>query len=94
MSYYNTVIYIIFKPEQNDLAIAKIENAVEIKVWIVKNILCLNGHKTEVLISSKYAQQKLNIPHNAHRQWKIFSFLQAKNIGFVFDHIMDCQDLN
>ena len=59
---------------------------------MAKNFLCLNDDKTEVLlIGSKFAQQKPNIPHISIGDEKIVPSKDAKNIGFVFDHIMDCK---
>ena len=57
-----------------------------------KKKLCLNDDKTEVLvIGSKSAHQKLNIPFITIGDQNIVPSNTAKNIGFIFDHVMDCK---
>lgn len=54
------------------------------------NFLCLNEDKTEVLlIASKSNHQKLNIPTVPIGESNIEVAQQAKNIGFIFDSVMD-----
>jgi hypothetical protein len=86
-------IYVSFHPDQANLAVEKIEQCVSlIKSWMAKNFLCLNEDKTEVLlIASKSIHQKLHIPHITFGNEKIPPSKDAKNIGFIFDHIMDCK---
>ena len=67
---------------KTEFEIAKTENAIEIiTVWMAKNFLCHSNDKTEVLIiSSKYAQQKLNIPHISIGNDTLVPSSQLKNI--------------
>ena len=84
-------IYISFDIDQADEAKSKIEDAVNtIKSWMSNNFLCLNEDKTEVLlIASKAAHEKLNLPHVAIGNETIVPAQHARNIGFIFDNIMD-----
>lgn len=88
----DTQIYITFDIIDADAAATKVEEAVMvIKDWMAKNFLCLNDDKTEVLvIASKTAHDKLNIPHIKIGSENIIPALSAKNIGFIFDHVLDC----
>ena len=52
--------------------------------------LCLNQDKTEVLlVASKTVHKKLNIPHVTIGNEEIVPAKEIRNIGFVFDHIMN-----
>jgi hypothetical protein len=54
--------------------------------------LCLNEEKTEfLLIASKSAHQKLEIPHITIGNEKVTPATEAKNIGYIFDHLMDAK---
>ena len=56
------------------------------------SFLCLNEDKTEVLvIASKTKHSKLDTPNINIGEENISSTKEAKNIGFVFDYLMDCK---
>ena len=86
-------IYITFNVSESDGAVKKVEEAVNIiKSWMSSNFLCLNEDKTEVLlIASKCNHGKLDIPHINICDNQISPARQARNIGFIFDSIMDCR---
>jgi len=84
-------LYVTFNINDADKAVKKVEEAVNvIKEWMSQNFLCLNEDKTEViLIASKSIQKKLQIPHITVGSEEIVPAKEAKNIGFIFDYIMD-----
>jgi hypothetical protein len=86
-------IYLSFKIDEAKSTISKVEHAVDvIRAWMAKNFLCLNDSKTEVLlIGSKSSHDKLDIPYIKIGSEDIPPSLDARNIGFVFDHIMSCK---
>ena len=86
-------IYISFGIKDSQSAINRVESAIMvIKQWMLQNFLCLNEDKTEVLlIASKSDHDKLDIPHINIGNEKISPAKQARNIGFVFDALMNCQ---
>ena len=60
----NSQIYVTFNINEAGSAVTKIEEAIGIiKQCMVKNVLCLNDEKIEVLIASQTSHQKLNILH-------------------------------
>jgi hypothetical protein len=87
----DTQIYVTFDIDQAEDAVAKIEEAVfVIKQWMAKNFLCLNDEKTEVLlIASQFSHKKLNLPHISIGSAKIAPATDARNIGFIFDNVMN-----
>jgi hypothetical protein len=86
-------IYISFKIDEANSAVSKIEHAIKvIRTWMAQNFLCLNDSKTDVLlIGSKTAYKKINIPYVNIGSEMISPSLDAKNIGFTFDQIMNCK---
>ena len=88
----DTQLYISFDIDDATEAVTKMESAINsIRTWMANNFLCLNDDKTEVLlIGSKAVQEKLNIPHILIGNEKITPSKEAKNIGFIFDNIMNC----
>ena len=86
-------IYVTFDLEGKHSAVTKVQEAVlVIKQWMKDNFLCLNDDKTEVLlIASKHNHTKLDIPSVSIGNVDIEPAKQAKNIGFIFDHIMDAK---
>jgi len=86
-------IYISFNLDDSDAAVRKVQEVINIiKSWMQRNFLCLNDDKTEILvISSRAAHKKLNIPHIQIGSENIVPTSQAKNIGFYFDQFMDCK---
>lgn len=86
-------IYITFDVKDSNAAVAKVEDIVlAIKKWMSDNFLCLNEDKTEVLlIASKCNHTKLDIPEVKIGENNIKPALQAKNIGFIFDSVMNAK---
>ena len=86
-------VYVSFNVSDSEGAVNKVEEAVTIiKSWMNANFLCLNGDKTELLlIASKFNLGKLDIPHINICGDKISPATKARNIGFIFDSIMDCR---
>ena len=86
-------IYVTFNVPNADEAVKKVEEVASIiKKWMKENFLCLNEDKTEVLlIASKSDHTKLKIPHIKIGNELITPSKEAKNIGFVFDNLMDCK---
>jgi hypothetical protein len=86
-------IYISFNIDETDAAVGKIQDVIKIiKNWMSQNFLCLNEDKTEfLLIGSKSAHKKVNIPYIEIGNERISPAQDAKNIGFVFDHVMNCK---
>ena len=82
-----------FNINESTAALNRIEEIVNIiKAWMKENFLCLNEDKTEVLlIASKSNHSNLNIPHIRIGDENISPSKEAKNIGFVFDRLMDCK---
>ena len=57
---------------------------------MAQNFLCLNDDKTEVvLFASPYFQKRINIPHVSIGNDQIYPTVEAKNIGFIFDNVMN-----
>ena len=84
-------IYVTFDIRDCNSAVKKVEDVVLIiKNWMRDNFLCLNEEKTEVLLfASKSNQDKLSIPVIKVGENDIHPTEQAKNIGFMFDTLMD-----
>ena len=84
-------IYVTFDIHHVQPAVKKMEDILLIiKSWMATNFLCLNDSKTEMLIiASKSNQLKLNIPSIKLSETEIIPSKTAKNIGFIFDHVMD-----
>ena len=86
-------IYVTFDLEGRHSAVTQVQEAIIIiKQWMQENFLCLNDDKTEVLlIASKHNHTKLDIPSVTIGNIDIAPAKQAKNIGFIFDNIMDAK---
>ena len=84
-------IYITFDVKEGNSAVHSIQSVVTIiKNWMRSNFLCLNEDKTELLlIASKSNHGKLDIPSVLIGDAQIEPSKQAKNIGFIFDALMD-----
>ena len=58
---------------------------------MAENILFLNKDNTEVLlIASKTSESKLDIPYINIGEENISSTKGARNIGFVFNYLINC----
>ena len=88
----DTQLYVTFDLDCADTAITKMENAISmIRDWMSQNFLCLNDNKTEVLlVGSKHAHSKLKIPFINIGNEHIIPSVDARNIGFIFDNVMNC----
>lgn len=86
-------IYVTFDVNAAKSAVKHVQEVVStIKDWMQSNFLCLNEDKTEVLlIASKNNHAQLDIPTVNIGNCEIELAKQAKNIGFIFDSIMDCK---
>ena len=86
-------LYISFDISEADTAVQKIEDAIEIiRKWMAENFLCLNDDKTEVLlISSQQNKKLLNIPFIKIGDQLISPTTDARNIGFIFDNLLNCK---
>ena len=86
-------IYMSFDVNDSDESVKKIEEAIEIiRKWMAKNFLRLNDDKTELLVISSPANQKLlDIPSITIGDQSISPAHEAKNIGFVFDSLLSCK---
>jgi hypothetical protein len=86
-------IYVTFDVNGAKSAVKLVEEtAMKIKQWMCDNFLCLNEDKTEVLlISSKHNHTKLDIPSVNIGDAAIQPAKQARNIGFIFDSLMDAK---
>ena len=89
----DTQLYVTFDVKESSAAVSKIEEVVRtVKSWMTQNFLCLNEEKTEVLlISSKSNQSKLSIPQVNICGSNIMPATEVRNLGFIFDSIMDCK---
>ena len=89
----DTQIYVSFDIDGADAAVKKVEEVIAlIRKWMSENFLCLNDDKTEViLLGSKAAHQKLSIPHINVGNDNITPAKDARNIGYIFDHVMNCK---
>ena len=87
----DTQLYITFDIDEAEIAISKMEEAVAIiRNWMTQNFLCLNDDKTEVMvIASNTAHKKLSIPHVTIGCEEICPVSNVKNLGFIFDNIMN-----
>ena len=87
----DTQIYVTFDISQAESAVKTVEEVVWIiKRWMSDNFLRLNDDKTEViLIASKNNHAKLDIASIQIGENEIKLAKQAKNIGFIFDSLMD-----
>ena len=67
-------------------AVAKTQYVIKIiQNWTSKTFLCLNEHKTEVvLIGSMSAHKKVNIPYIEIGSERISPAQEVKSIGFIF----------
>ena len=79
-------IYISFDIDETDAAVAKIQDVIKIiNNWMTKTFLCLNEDKTEVLlIGSKSANKKVNIPYIEIGSERISPAQEAKKHWFYF----------
>ena len=90
----DTQIYVSFNVQESNSAVSHVEHVVTVvKKWMSTNFLCLNDDKTEVLLlASKNNYAKLNIPSLNIGDAMVETVKSAKNIGFVFDYLMNCKN--
>ncbi len=86
-------LYLAFQPiDQNsaDVEVNKIQRCiVEVKQWMVKNMLKLNDDKTEfIAIGTRQKRSKLDIPHININGTDIAQTSTIPNLGVMFDSEM------
>ncbi len=86
-------LYLAFQPIDKDIAdvaVNKIQRCmVEVKQWMVKNMLKLNDDKTEfIIIGTIQKRSKIHIPHINISGTDIAPTSTVRNLGVMFDSDM------
>ena len=89
----DTQMYLILHPNEREFAIQRLELCLrDVKAWTTANKLVLNDSKTELVhISSKFVKTP-PFPKVTIGDSEIDVSRFAKNLGVVFDEIMDMQN--